>query len=81
MNFLSAKELKDLIYLDFEGANFIGYKFKISNSPCIRVTKEAGKITCSCKNHTIHADKKTEKVKCRFIEAYKIYDENKKYLG
>ena len=53
MKFLNAAELSKLIYEDYNGREFIGYKFKINNSPIIRVSKESGEVSKDCRsNHT-----------------------------
>ena len=80
-NLLSSKELAKKIFKVYEGMSFIGYKFRIPNSPAIRVSKENPDYirSCTCKTHSIHGDKPIEKVKCRYTEAYKIYHEQTNY--
>ena len=75
---LSSEELATNIFKDYEGMSFTGYKFKIPNSPTIRVSKENPDYirSCTCKNHSINGDKPVNKVKCRYTEAYKIYNGN-----
>ena len=62
MKFLNSEELAKLIYLDYKGNNYNGYNFRISNSPAIRTNKEGKILSCTCKRHSIHGDKKPEKV-------------------
>lgn len=69
---LSSEELAKLIYTDYKGKSFIGYKFKIPKSPTIRVSKINSAIySCTCRAHSIHGDKSVEKIKCRYTEAFK----------
>ena len=73
MKFLNSAELTKKIYEDYIGIQFIGYKFKINNSPTIRVTKGAKKLlSCTCKLHSIHSLKDK---KCRFTEAFELWKE------
>lgn len=71
INFLNPSELSKRVYLEYEGKNFNGYKFKINNSPTIRVSK--GKqnriLSCTCKLHSI----KELTQNCRFTIALGIY--------
>ena len=79
MKYLNSEELAKLIYLDYKGNNYNGYNFRISNSPTIRTNKEGKILSCTCKRHSIHGDKKPEKVYCRFTDAYKIWQKMEKW--
>ena len=74
---LSPEDLAKKIFEDYKGMKFIGYKFKIFDSPMVRVSIENPDTiySCTCKNHSINGDKPVEKVKCRYTEAYKIAKE------
>ena len=68
----TSEQLSRLICEDYNGTNFIGYKFKISNSPLIRINKESKNIiSCTCRLHSIKdIDMKKD---CRFISALRLW--------
>ena len=70
MKFLNPDELAKRIYLDYKGKKFDAYKFRISNSPSIRVSKEGVVRNCTCLYHSLKPVKKP----CRFTDAFKIYE-------
>ena len=74
MKFLNPSELSKLIYLDYEGTNFDGYKFRINNSPTIRANKKGKVVSCTCKLHSL---KLVEDKKCRFLIAFEFYKNGK----
>ena len=69
---LSSEELSNRIFEDYEGMNFIGYKFDIPESPMVRVSKNNpdNVYSCTCRFHSvkdIHFKKD-----CRYTRAYKL---------
>ena len=70
MKFLNPSELSKLVYLDYEGTNFNGYKFKINNSPTVRTNKRGKILSCTCKLHSLHSPKDRD---CRFTIAAIFY--------
>ena len=79
MKYLNYHELSKLVYEDYTGKNFIGYKFKIDNSPTIRFSKEYKNLkSCSCAFHSIKdIDFKKD---CRYTKALKIKLDEKTIL-
>ena len=71
MNLLSSEELAKLVYLDYKGDKFTGYKLKIKNTPLVRVSNgEQKRInSCTCKAHSIHGMKKH----CRYTKAVTLF--------
>lgn len=81
MPLFTSEELAKLIYVDYEGINFIGYKFKIKKSPLIRLAngKTFKVISCTCAFHSVKdVDMKKH---CRFTKATLIYRKALKERG
>ena len=78
MKFLNPSELNKLVYLDYEGTNFDGYKFKINNSPTIRTSKSNKVMSCTCKLHSIKLVKDKD---CRYVTAFNFYAEKKRNIN
>ena len=76
MKLLSAEDLSKKIFKDYEGTSFTGYKFKIENSPTIRVSKENPDYikSCTCKFHSVKDI--NQKKDCRFTSAYRTAKEH-----
>lgn len=72
MKFLNPSELSNLIYEDYKGTNFDGYKFKINNSPTLRVSKQGKIISCTCQLHSI---KLVKEKACRFTIAFELLEQ------
>ena len=68
MKFLNPSELSKLAYIDYEGTKFIGYKFKINNSPTVRMSRTGKRISCTCKHSSIKEEKN-----CRYILAIEFF--------
>jgi len=78
MKFLNPSELSKRIYLDYEGTNFNGYKFRINNSPTIRTNKKGKVCSCTCLLHSIKLVKDND---CRFTIAFEFYEKQKRNIS
>ena len=70
---INIEKLSKKVVFDYDGVNFVGYKFDISNSPMIRVSKGKKKEinSCSCAHHSIRdIHMKTD---CIFIKALRLW--------
>ena len=78
MNLLSSKELAKLVYLDYKGEKFTGYKLKIKNTPLVRVSNgEQKRInSCTCAHHSIKDI--GMKKHCRYTKAVTLFIRNER---